>query len=176
MRKTTVAVSLVGLVIALPAVAQDPATPEEVIAKVHDAATFLAKEGKAGLTTFDQAESRFVWKDTYVFVLECAADKTVAHPEAGTRGITLSEVQDKAGTLFGPLLCAAAERASGGWVEYMWPKPVTDDADKSASVAYEAEPSRKVSYVLAVPEQPYQVGAGIYNETLTVEELDNLAK
>ena len=111
-------------------------------------------------------------------MLDCAADKNIAHPEAGTRGVTLSTIQDKTGKRFGPLLCAAAERPDGGWVEYMWPKPVAGSAKGGSTdeVAYEAEPSRKVSYMLAVPDQPYQVGAGIYNDSLTVEELDKLSE
>ena len=35
---------------------------------------------------------------------------------------------------------------------------------------------RKVSYMLQVKGQPFQVGAGIYNETVTISELDALLK
>ncbi len=43
-------------------------------------------------------------------------------------------------------------------------------------VTYEKDVSRKVSYMLGVEGQPYQVGTGIYNDTLTVAELDALLK
>ena len=41
-------------------------------------------------------------------------------------------------------------------------------------VTYEKKVSRKVSYMLGVRGQPYQVGAGVYNDQLTVTELDAL--
>ena len=48
---------------------------------------------------------------------------------------------------------------------------LTDGADQ---LAYEGDAARKVSYMLSVDGQPYQVGAGEYNDTATVEELDAL--
>ena len=41
-------------------------------------------------------------------------------------------------------------------------------------VTYEKKVSRKVSYMLSVKGQPYQVGAGVYNDQLTVAELNTL--
>jgi hypothetical protein len=32
--------------------------------------------------------------------------------------------------------------------------------------------SRKISYVLAVPGTPYVVGAGVYDEEITLDELE----
>lgn len=73
-RYVTIALAL-GALIAWPAahtVAGDAATPQEVIAKVKEAAAYLQKNGKAGLKAFDSADSTFVFKDTYVFVYDCA--------------------------------------------------------------------------------------------------------
>jgi cytochrome c len=56
------------------------ATPEEVVQKVKQAASYLAKEKEAGLATFKQKQSDYVWADTYVFVFDCAQKKNVAHP------------------------------------------------------------------------------------------------
>jgi cytochrome c len=56
------------------------ATPEEVVQKVKQAASYLAKEREAGLATFKQKQSEYVWADTYVFVFDCAQKKNVAHP------------------------------------------------------------------------------------------------
>ena len=55
--------------------------------------------------------------------------------------------------------CGAARRPGGGWFEYPFPKPG------------EERPSRKITYMLAVPGTPYVVGAGVYDETLTLEQL-----
>jgi cytochrome c len=154
------------------AFADEAATPQEIIAKVKEAAAYLATEGEAGLALFDAADTRFVWKDTYVFVWDCLADVVVAHPVPAVRGIAISTVTDVTGKTFGPALCNASARPDGGWAEYMWQKPVKQDG--ADNLAYEGDAARKVSYMLSVDGQPYQVGAGEYNDTATVEELDAL--
>jgi hypothetical protein len=63
---------------AMASAADDRATPEEVVAKVRAAAGYIATEGEAGLSLFNDARSDYVWKDSYVFVWDCAADKVVA--------------------------------------------------------------------------------------------------
>ena len=162
----------IGLVWVIPAtLAGEAVTPQEVIAKVKEAAAYLEKEGKAGVETFNRADSRFVWQNTYVFVWDCAADKIVAHPVEGV-GLTISTLKDATGKLMGPELCKTAKRPNGGWVEYMWPKPVKErHAD---GLAYAEKPSRKVTYMLGVEGTPYQVGAGEYNDALSVKQLDAL--
>lgn len=159
--------------LAAGAAADDEVTPQEVLAKVREAAAYLEKSGAAGLATFDRAQSDFVWKDTYVFVFDCAADVIVAHPVT-SKGLTISTLKDVNGRPFGTELCKAAEQAGGGWTEYAWPKPVK--AADGRQLGYAAAPSRKVSYILAVPGQPYQVGAGDYDDTLTLDQLGALLK
>jgi cytochrome c len=157
------------------ALASEPATPEEVITKVKEAAAYLEKNGKSGLKTFDSAESPFVWKDTYVFVHECAAGLVnVAHPVPQTKPQKATAEKDATGDVIGPAQCEAAARPGGSWHEYMWWKPVK--VEDGNQLTYAKNPSRKVAYMLSVRGQPYQVGAGIYNDTLTVDELNALLK
>lgn len=152
--------------------ADDQATPEEVVAKVRAAAAYIATEGEAGLSLFDDARSDYVWKDSYVFVWDCAADKVVAHPVPANRGLTISTITDITGKPLGPPLCAAAKRPQGGWAEYSWPRTV--HAAGAKDLEYTGEPARKVTYMFSVHGQPYQVGAGIIDETDTLEQLDAL--
>ncbi len=176
-RHLTIALTLTAVLawLAPQAAAEEAATPQEVIAKVKEAAAYLAKTGKSGLKTFDNAESRFVWKDTYVFVYDCAAGLAdVAHPVPATRNQKLDANKDATGRVIGPELCKAAARPGGGWVEYMWWKPVK--AEGAKQLTYAKTISRKVSYMLSVKGQPYEVGAGVYNDTLTVENLNALLK
>jgi len=153
--------------------ADDAATPQEVIAKVQEAAAYLQKNGKAGLNTFDSAVSPFVFKDTYVFVYDCGdglAD--IAHPVAGVKVNPIATHKDATGRVTGPEQCELAERPNGGWMAYMWWRP--HEVGGQEKLAYDKQPSRKVTYMLGVKGQPYQVGAGIYNDTATVAELDAL--
>jgi signal transduction histidine kinase len=176
-RHLTIALTLTA-VMAWPVpltAAQEAATPQDVIAKVKEAAAYLAKNGKDGLKAFDSADSPFVWKDTYVFVYNCAAGLAdIAHPVPTTRNQKLDADKDATGKVVGPKLCQAAARPGGGWVEYMWWKPVKVAGNKN--LTYAKKISRKVSYMLSVKGQPYEVGAGVYNDTLTVKELDALLK
>jgi len=159
----------------LNALAAEEATPEEVIAKVKEAAAYLAKEGEGGLKTFKSMDSPFVWKDSYVFVYNCEAGLgDVAHPVPATKPSKISENKDANGKVIGPEFCKAAERPGGGWLEYPWWKPVRSEGAKE--LEYTKEISRKVSYMLKVEGQPYEVGAGVYSDTLSVDELNALLK
>ena len=60
--------------------------------------------------------------------------------------------------------CAAAARAGGGWYAYPFPKPGAGD-----------EPARKITYLLAVPDRPWIVGAGIYDQDTTLDQLEKLS-
>ena len=151
--------------------AEETATPQEIIAKVREAAAYLAENGEAGLPTFDTVESPFVWKDSYVFVYDCDANIIAAHPVT-SKGMKISALMDVNGVPFGDNLCTAAETDGGSWTEYAWPRPLKEEG--ADQLAYSDEPSRKISYMLAVDGQPYQVGAGVFDDTLTIDELNAL--
>ena len=138
---------------------------------MREAAAHLAREGAAGLPDFEKDGSPFVWADTYVFVYDCARDVIAAHPVPASRGLSISGLEGADGVPYGMALCKAAEVPGGSWGEYVWPKPTTDADGK---VVYSKEAYRKVSYMLAVEGQPFEVGAGIYNEAMTLPELDAL--
>jgi len=152
--------------ICLPAVhawAEETATPREVIDKVRDAAAFLSQAGESGVAEFQDPDGRWVWKDTYVWVLQCEKGTNAAHPiKPKLVGMQLMGLKDPTGKLFFAEFCDVAKQANGGWVEYMWPK------------VGEKKPSRKITYVLQVPNTPYQVAAGIYDETAEIGELNAL--
>jgi len=60
-------------------------------------------------------------------------------------------------------MCDVARNSEkGGWTEYWWNMPD------------EKEPSRKVTFILPVSGTPYFVAAGIYNDDLSLPELNQL--
>ncbi len=147
-----------GVTMSYSVIANDAATAEEVVSKVQAAAEALSKAGEAGLADFKGEGNKWKWKDTYVFVYDCKADKALAHPTL--EGKPVLSIKDKAGKDLFVELCKAGEGAHGGWVSYMWPKPGAQ------------EPTQKVSYALAVKGTSYQVSAGIYDEKAKVEDLN----
>jgi cytochrome c len=164
MRKANIILAAV-LTLSVPAAqAQEKAaTPQEGVQKVKQAASYLAKEKEAGLATFKQRQSDYVWADTYVFAMDCVQKKIVAHPiNPQLIGMDLSNLKDPTGKVIGPLFCEDHGR-KGYWVEYQWPKPG------------EETPSRKLSYIEPVPSTPYIVGAGIYDDKLSIAELEKMS-
>lgn len=143
--------------------AQDQASPEEVVSKVHEAAAVLAKSGETGLADFDKKPGPWGWKDTYVFVMDCAKGVMVAHPKADLIGKPLTSLKDAKGGPAFELLCAAMQNPNGVWVEYWIPKPGEKDG------------SRKVSYGFAVARTPYVAGAGIFDSQTPIVQLEKTA-
>ncbi len=137
------------------------ASADEVVAKVRQAAALIEKEGDAAFAILADPSSDYVWKDTYVFVVNCDADRVMANPAFPERvGGDIKLHADYSGRPYGLELCETAAKAGGGWIEYVWLVPGGDT------------PKRKVSFVMSVPGAPYQVGAGIYDATVSVADLN----
>lgn len=130
----------------------EEATKDEVVAKCEEAAQLVQEKGvDAASQTIGDKEGPFVWKDTYVFLMDLDG-KMIAHPIKPelTQKDSLVEVKDTDGK---PLFMEFIELAGSkgeGWVDYMWPKPG------------EEKPAAKSSYIYRVEGTPYFVGAGIY--------------
>ncbi len=142
---------------------QQRATPSEVVAKVLKAAALLEAQGEKGLAILRDSNSEFSWKDTYVFVLDCDADSILAIPAfPELQQAKVSQRIDDKGTPYGRALCLKAAQWGGGWVAYRRPRPG------------ESNPSRKISYIISVAGLPYQVGAGVYDDTISIAELEEI--
>lgn len=148
-----------------PARAQEKAAPEDIIEKTREASEFLSRTREAGLESFNERKGRWVFKDTYVFVFHCEKGRIIAHPiNPNLIGKNLMGLKDIRGNYFFAQLCAAARKPHGGWVEYWWPK------------VGEEKLYRKISLMIQVPGLSYQVGSGIYDDNISVEDLDKLLK
>ena len=169
MRKKLILLLPVLLTLAMVSmvIAEDQVTSDEVIAKVREAAAYLSEKGEAGLADFDNPEGPWTWGGTYVFVFNCNEGIIVAHPNNDLIGVELDSRVDEKGNHYNLDLCEASKNPKGGWVEYWRP---TDLMDAEGGEMYR----RKISYMLKVPGQPYEVGAGIYEPTITVEELNEM--
>jgi len=158
-----VAVALLNVALCTVAVGQDKATAQEVVAKVREAASTLSKTGD--VAPFNQKQSPWVWKDTYIFVEDCDKKVQVAHPiKPELVGKDFMSIKDTKGkNVFPEGFCDAAKKPSGVWFEYWWPKPG------------EKEGSRKLAYGLSAKGTPYVVAAGIYDDKATIAELSKLS-
>ena len=111
---TTTLVLLVLAGIGTARAQQDHATPQEVVQRVRQAAQEIAKAGDAALPTFTSRNATSVWKDTYVFVLDCETGRQVGQPVAPERiGMELAAIKGEAGKPYALEMCAATRRPAG---------------------------------------------------------------
>jgi cytochrome c len=158
-----VTVALLNFALCTFAAGQDNATAQEVVAKVREAAGTLSKTGD--VAQFNQKQSPWVWKDTYIFVDDCDKKVVAAHPlrpeQIGHDFMSLKDTRGR--NVFPEGWCDAVKKPSGVWVEYWWPKPG------------EKEGSRKLTYAFATKGTPYVVAAGVYDDKATIKELSKLS-
>ncbi|MBF0102582.1 MAG: cache domain-containing protein [Desulfobacterales bacterium] len=141
------------------------ATPQEVIQKVNEAIEYISKNGDKVLPEFNDINGKWAWGGTYVFIMKCENTALATHPVSPKLiGRDLSSLKDQNGNYFFSQMCEVAKNPKGGWIEYLWPKPG------------EEKPSRKISFCKSIPGMPYQPGAGIYDNTISIEELNKLLK
>lgn len=147
--------------------AGESATVEEVYSKLVEAANALEvmkDDVETWKKAFNDPKGEFVWKDSYVWVINHKSTMNETHPyKPAIIGIDLSGLScKKTGRLFFLEFCKAANNPKGKWVEYWWPKP-GEDQEKLF---------RKLSCVIPVKGTPYLVVAGIYNEEANIDELN----
>ena len=142
--------------------AQETVTPQEVIDMVREAAEYLAANGDAVLDEFNDPNGPWVYGDTYVFVMDCENDVYAAHPMSDIVGRHIDEFVDARGNQSGVEECAAGDIPEGAWVELYWH---TLDSD---------EMMRKVNYIYRLPGSHYTLASGIYDSTLSIEELNGM--
>ncbi len=138
-------------------------TPQQVVENVHKAAELLKTKGELGLKTVSDPTSEFNIGDDYIFIIDVEKSLVVSNPRFPERtGGNIREHLDWNKDHYGIRLCEVALQG-GGWIEFIWPKPGT------------TEGVRKVSYIYPIPGMRYTVCAGMYNETMSLEELNRLA-
>lgn len=154
MRKSITSTLVVALcaVFAVGAWAAETATKQECEAKCKEAAELIQKLGLEGAKAqLADPKGPFVWKDTYVFVLDTENSTNLIHPVTPSLvGKPLAGIKDVNGKMFFAEFINVAKTAGQGWVDYMWPKPG------------EQTPSPKKSFVYRVPGQNIATVAGIY--------------
>jgi cytochrome c len=171
MPRTALALAILTMGVA-PAVilAADPnaATPQEVVTKVYEAVQYLNDKGLAGFSDFNNnKDARWVWKDSYVFVYSCRDNAMIAHPlRPDLVGKPILQMRDDKDKPLFKEMCKAGNSREGGWVEYWWPKPGEGRASRKVSFVHSAQVSFKADI---------QVGAGIYDDKMSVAALDKLA-
>jgi signal transduction histidine kinase len=121
---------------------------------VDDAVILIRQMGPKAFPVLKDKTSEFVYKDTYVFVVDSTFTVLVDPPFPGEEGHNVYDYSDINGKFFFREFFRVANEKGSGWIEYAWPKPG------------EAKPSPKSTYVRKTMVRGvfYLVGTGIYVE------------
>ena len=168
MKRVSVMVMAIASLLAawtMPCAAEEKATPQEVYDLILRAVPVVEELGDRGLAAFNDPKGEFVYKDTYVLAVDCGKMVMAAHPNAQLVGKNLKGFMDRHPD---PAkrkepnreMCEAGERPNGGWTEFYWVK-LGDDT-----------PLRKINFSIRVPGSPYTLIAGIYDDTVSLDELN----
>ncbi len=155
MRRITLAVLGIAVSLCLAGSAfAAGATKDECVSKSKESAAMVNEKGiGAAIAEINKKDGMFVWKDTYVFLMDLDG-KMLAHPMSPALiGKNLLEMKDKGEPgklLFKEFVEVAKGKGGEGWVDYMWINPG------------DPKPRKKVTYIYRVPGKDLFVGAGIY--------------
>ncbi len=171
MKKLAVAITILlsFVLISAPAMAQEKADVQKAYDMAIKAAYLMTQLGDEGLGAFNEPGGEFSWDGNYIFITDCDKGVIAAHPSPKVVGMDSAAVKcQKTGRFILKESCDLVKtdkaQKEGVWVEYWWPKPGFDT------------PQRKVSFILQVPGSPYQVGSGIYDDTVSVDDLNKSLK
>lgn len=154
MRRITLAVLGIAVSLCLAGSAfAAGATKDECVSKSKESAAMINSKGlDAAIAEINKKDGKFVWKDTYVFLMDLDG-KMLAHPMSPALiGKNLLAMKDKGepGKFLFKEFVELAKGKGEGWVDYMWTNPGDPKARK------------KVTYIYRVPGKALFVGAGIY--------------
>ena len=134
----------------------ESATKDECIAKTKEAAKMINEKGlDAGVAELNKKDGKFVWKDSYVFLVEFDG-KVLAHPMSPALiGKNVNDMKDKSedpakAKLLFKEFSELAKSKGEGWVGYMWSNPG------------DPKPRKKISYIFRVPGKNVYAAAGIW--------------
>ena len=154
--KAVFLVVLLQICLLLPvmALAEEGASREEIIEMCKKAEELLLTNNEAGIAEIANADGQFVWKDTYVFLMDFSGNM-LAHPmipqltEKGPLFHVADKNKDKPKMIFVEFVDIAQNNGEG-WIWYMWTKPNSREAVD------------KFTYIRRVGFTDMLVGAGIY--------------
>ena len=155
MKKFTQVAMGIAVILCLAGVAMaaDGATKDECVAKTKEAGKMVTDKGvEAAIAEVNKKDGKFVWKDTYVFLMDLDG-KMIAHPMSpaliGKNVLDMKDKGDPGKLLFVEMVKVGKEKGEG-WVDYMWTNPG------------DPKPRKKVTYIYRVPGKNVLAGAGVY--------------
>jgi hypothetical protein len=128
-------------------------TPQMIMDKVDEACVLLSNDGRKAYSKFKGKNSPFIFAGTYIWINDMNG-KMLMHPiKPGMENLEMIGLNDPNGKRFIADIITVCRNKGSGWVDYMWPKPGSNDH------------SLKVLYVKKVvcDNVDVVVGCGVYD-------------
>jgi cytochrome c len=125
---------------------------KQIEALVGNAAQLVNSKGRAAFDDFRQKGSEWFTGDTYIFIIDMKGTELFNAAFPKFEGQNVLDLKDKSGKFMNRSFIELLEKQDAGWVDYMWPKPGTNQIAK------------KWTYIKRINVQgtPAGLGAGIY--------------
>jgi cytochrome c len=157
-RGTAIVLIVMTSVVLVSSALAESATKEECIAKCKEAAQLINEKGQeAALQEINKNGSNFVWKDTYVFIVDFNGTFLAQPSRPDHIGKNYLEWKTSDGKYPQKMSIEVAKTKGEGWVEYVQAKP--EELKKPPA---ERILSKKSTYIYRVPGKEMYCGAGIY--------------
>lgn len=145
-----------------------------VVDNVNQAIRYIEEIGPRAFRLFKDPAERFMFKDSYIFVLDMEGNVLVNAAFPNLEGRNLITMKDAKGKEPIREMIEVVREKGSGWVDYMWPQP--GDSASTLKTAYVGK--------AMMGDQPLVVGSGVYladapkeesvKEKMTATELMNL--
>lgn len=126
MKRTALTLALASLSLlfsGLGSRAAETGTAQEAKAMLERAVSEMKSNEAAALAKFNKGEAGFKDRDLYVFCVDIAQRKLVAHVRPDMVGRPASEIKDPTGKVIGDEVINAAKEGQYNQVSYMFPRP-----------------------------------------------------
>jgi cytochrome c len=161
MRKVAViALAVMASIVLVASALAESATKEECIAKCKEAAQLITEKGMdAAFQELQKKDGKFVWKDSYVYVMDFTGTHLThpLRPDSVGKNVLESKLPD--GRFLVKELIEIAKTKGEGWIEYMYPKP--EELAKPTPFK-EKIFSKKLAYVYRISGKEIFVSAGLF--------------
>ncbi|HEX7644466.1 MAG TPA: cache domain-containing protein [Burkholderiaceae bacterium] len=114
------------LLLALPAIAEDRATPEQAVAMVHRVIADMKSGGKdAVIDEINTLSNKYRDRDLYVTVMDMSGKELAHGSNKKMQGVNLIELKDTDGKSYIKERIELVKSKGKGWQDYKFVNPVT---------------------------------------------------
>jgi len=141
MIKSVLALCVLAVGLASPAMAADRGSKDEAKALVEKAAAYLRENGKdKAVAEFNKADGLFIDRDLYIFAMSMDGIRLAHGKNQKLVGLSIEDFKDVDDKPYGKEIMDLGRGAGSGWVDYKFTDPMSKKiAEKTSYVQREGD-------------------------------------